>query len=176
MYVCPFCGLSKFESHGNEAECLTCHKKITYGEDKTITGIGYEFPFRFMTQWYDYQNDYINSLDTTLIKDEPAFWDHARMSAVILNKRKELLRADAQIALYGDRVVIDEGREDAITFCFSEVTAVSVLGRNKLNIYHGSSTYQFKGSKRFNAMKYVNFYYRYKNISKGESDNTFLGL
>ena len=98
------------------------------------------------------------------------------MSAVILNKRKELLRTDAQIALYGDRVVIDEGREDALTFSFSEVTAVSVLGRNKLNIYHGSSTYQFKGSKRFNAMKYVNFYYRYKNISRGESDNTFLGL
>ena len=54
VYVCPFCGLSKFESHGNEAECLTCHRKILYGEDKTITGVGFEFPFRFMTEWYDY--------------------------------------------------------------------------------------------------------------------------
>ncbi|MBR4074224.1 MAG: 1-acyl-sn-glycerol-3-phosphate acyltransferase [Firmicutes bacterium] len=28
VYVCPYCGLSKFESHGSETECLTCHRKI----------------------------------------------------------------------------------------------------------------------------------------------------
>ena len=176
MYVCPFCGLSKFESHGNEAECLTCHRKISYGEDKTITGVGYEFPFRFMTQWYDYQADFVNKLDLMRMTDEPVFQDSAKMSEVILNKRKEVLRANARISLYGDRVVIDEGRADAMIFPFMEVTAVSVLGRNKLNIYHGSSVYQFKGDKRFNAMKYVNFYYRYKNMQRGEENGKFLGL
>jgi len=176
VYVCPFCGLSKFESHGNEAECLTCHRKITYGEDKTITGVGCEFPFRFMTQWYDYQSDFVNSLDLTQMQQVPAFLDRARMSEVILNRNKQILRQDAQLGLYGDRVVIDEGREDAVVFPFAEVTAVSVLGRNKLNIYYGSSVYQFKGSKRFNALKYVHFYYRHKNLSRGESDNRFLGL
>ena len=176
MYVCPFCGLSKFESHGNEAECLTCHRKIVYGEDKSITGVDCDFPFRFMTEWYDYQAEFINGLDVTQMKDEPVFRDRARMSEVILNRRKQVLRKDAQIALYGDRIVIDEGREDAVTFLFGEVTAISVLGRNKLNIYHGSSAYQFKGDKRFNALKYVHFYYRHKNLSRGEGDNKFLGL
>lgn len=176
MYVCPFCGLSKFESHGNESECLTCHRKITYGEDKTITGVGYEFPFRFMTQWYDYQSDFINGLDILQFGAEPAFRDQAKMSEVILNKHKQVLRKEAQLSLYGDRVVIDEGREDALVLLFEEMTAVSVLGRNKLNIYHGSSVYQFKGSKRFNALKYVHFYYRHKNISRGDSDSKFLGL
>lgn len=176
MYVCPFCGLASFESHGNEAECTSCHRKIVYGEDKTITGVGYEFPFRFMTQWYDYQTDFVNGLDILKFSEQPAFCDRARMSLVILNKRKQVLRKSAEIRLYGDRVCVDEGREDPVEFPFGEVMAVSVLGRNKLNIYHGTSVYQFKGSKRFNALKYVNFYYRHKNISRGDTNGKFLGL
>ena len=176
MYVCPFCGLSKFESRGNEAWCTTCRRKISYGIDKTISGVDFEFPFRFMTQWYDYQKDFVNCLDLLQYTKEPAFRDQAKLSLVVLNKRKQVLRKQADLALYGDRIVIDEGREDELRFPFGETTAVSVLGRNKLNIYHGSSVYQFKGSKSFNALKYVNFYYRYKNIIRGDENGKFLGL
>lgn len=176
IYVCPYCGLAEFESHGNEAECTRCHRKVTYGEDKTITGVDFDFPFRFMTQWYDYQSDFVNALDILKYGQEAAFRDRARMSEVILNRRKQLLRKDAALSLYGDRVVIDEGKENEQVFSFADVTAVSVLGRNKLNIYHGSDAYQFKGDKRFNALKYVNFYYRYKNIVRGDTDGKFLGL
>ena len=63
-----------------------------------------------------------------------------------------------------------------MNFPFDEVTAVSVLGRNKLNIYHNKKVYQLKSGKRFNALKYVNIYYRYKNVSKGDTDGKFLGL
>lgn len=176
IYVCPFCGLAEFESHGNEAHCKVCGRTVTYGEDKTITGVGFEFPFRFMTQWMDYQEEFMNKLDLTQLVDEPLFQDQARMSQVILNKRKHLLRKDAQLRLYGDRVVIDEGREDAKALHFEDMTAIACLGRNKLNIYHGSDVYQFKGSKRFNALKYVNFYYRHKNIVRGDAENKFLGM
>ena len=176
VYVCPFCGLSKFESRGNEAWCTTCQRKVTYGADKTITGNGFEFPFRFMTQWYDYQQDFVNQLDLLKNTAEPFFFDQARMSLVVLNRRKQVLRKHANMALYGDRVVIDEGREDRLSIPFDEATAISVLGRNKLNIYHGSSVYQFKGNKSFNALKYVNFYYRYKNIIRGDENGKFLGL
>ena len=176
VYVCPFCGLSKFESRGNEAWCTTCQRKITYGADKTVTGIGYDFPFRFMTQWYDYQQDFVNQLDLLQHTKEPLFRDRAKISLVVLNKRKQVLRKRADIALYGDRVVIDGGREDQLCLPFAEATAVSVLGRNKLNIYHGSSVYQFKGSRSFNALKYVNFYYRHKNIIRGDENGKFLGL
>lgn len=172
IYVCPFCGLSKFESHGNEAECMTCHRKVLYGEDKSITGVGYEFPFRFMTEWYDYQRDYVNGLDLSRFENVPAFTDRARISEVILNRRKQVLRKYAFVELYGDRIVIDE----EMVLPFEEATAVSCLGRNKLNVYHDGKVYQFKGSKRFNALKYVNFYYRHKNISRGDFDGKFLGL
>ena len=45
-----------------------------------------------------------------------------------------------------------------------------------LNIYFGDRVFQIKGSKRFNALKYVNFCYRSKNISKGDENGKFLGL
>ena len=176
IYVCPYCGLSKWESHGNEAECLSCHRKITYGEDKRLVGQGYDFPFPFMAEWYAYQKDFVNGLDVMQYRDTPMFQDTADLRKVILNKRKELLRKDAAISLYGDRVVIDEQGSDPLVFPFEEATAVTVLGRNKLNIYHNKMVYQFKGSKRFNALKYVNLYYRYKNIVRGDSDGKFLGL
>ena len=51
-----------------------------------------------------------------------------------------------------------------------------VLGKNKLNIYDGKEIFQLKGSKRFNALKYVNFFHRYKNQTAGEQGGQFLGL
>ena len=57
-----------------------------------------------------------------------------------------------------------------------KAAAVSVLGRNKLNIYHGERLYQLKGGKRFNALKYVNIYYRSKNMGRGDKSGEFLGL
>ena len=176
VYVCPFCGLSRFESHGNEVECLTCHRKVTYGEDKRLIGVGYDFPFAFTTEWYDYQKDFINRFDVTLHTDKPLYEDTATLSEVILNQRKERMREDAKLSLYGDRVVIDEGAPSEITFLFSDATAVTVLGRNKLNIYHKGMVYQFKGSKRFNALKYVHIYFRHKNMTKGDTNAEFLGL
>jgi hypothetical protein len=53
---------------------------------------------------------------------------------------------------------------------------VTVLGRNKMNVYHGGKIYQFKGDKRFNALKYVHIFHRWKNLNKGDGNGKFLGL
>ena len=108
--------------------------------------------------------------------EKPIYEDIADFSQVIVNKKKVTLRKDAKIRLYGDKITIDEGGESALSFDFDDLTAVSVLGRNKLNIYLTTTVYQFKGGKRFNALKYVNIYYRYKNITKGDGNGKFLGL
>ena len=176
MYVCPYCGLSEFESNGNETECKKCHRKITYGEDKTLTGVGFEFPYRFMTEWYDAQKKFVCDLDLELYTETPMYTDRAKLSEVIIYKRKVVLKEEAVIKLYGNRITVDEGKEDSMVFPFEEISAVSVLGRNKLNIYHDKHVYQLKSDKRFNALKYVNMYYHYKNISKGETNEQFLGL
>ena len=81
-----------------------------------------------------------------------------------------------QLHLYGDRLVIDEGKENEMIFPFAETDAFTVLGKNKVNIYFGDKLYQLKGDKRFNALKYVNNYHHYKNVKRGEPHGEFLGL
>ena len=176
FYVCPFCGLAKWESSGHRASCCNCGRTITYGEDKRIRGEGFKFPFEFAAQWYDYQKQYVNSLDLTAMTGTPLFRDTANVSEVIVYQRKKVLRRNASISLYGDRLVLDEGAGNALVIPFSEVNAAACLGKNKLNIYHGKMIYQFKGGKRFNSLKYVNLYFRYRNILRGDENDQFLGL
>ncbi len=174
MYVCPYCGLSVFESHDDIIECKKCNRKVQYLPTKQLKGVGFDFPYEFVLGWYDYQCDFINSLDVREYIDTSMYQDSAKLSEVILNKRKEVLCEEAKITLYGNRIVI-EGTEEKEYF-FDELSAVTILGRNKLNIYHEGRVYQLKGDKRFNALKYVNIYHRYKNITKENRDVKFLGL
>jgi len=176
IYVCPYCGLAELESRGDIVECKACHRQVRYLLNKRLEGVGFDFPFPFVGQWYDYQQELVNGLDLTAHTREPLFRDAAALYEVIVYERKQLLRKQATFALYGDRVVVDEGTDNELVLPFSEVSAAAVLGRNKLNIYHNKMIYQVKGGKRFNALKYVNFFHRYKNISKGDRDGKFLGL
>ncbi len=176
MYVCPFCKLTTFESHGNEIECKQCGRKITYSNDMQLRGVGFDFPFETILDWYKYQEAFVNELDTTDYTVTPLYNDNAQLSEVIVNKNKNVLRKQSQVSLYGDRITIDENEENPLILPFDEVNAISVLGKNKLNIYHDKKIYQFKGNSRFNALKYVNIYHRNKNIVRGDTVGKFLGL
>ena len=176
IYVCPYCGLSKWESHNEVATCTTCNRSISYEPTKELRGVGFDFQFRSMNEWYEYQKEFVNALDVMEYIDKPLFRDTANLSEVIVYKNKIPFRKNAQLALYGNRVVINEGSKDEMVLLFDDVTALAVLGRNKCNIYHNGKVYQVKSDKRFNALKYVNIYYRYKNTRKGDCDGKFLGL
>ena len=176
MYVCPWCGLSAFESHGDVIGCKKCGRKIRYLPTKELQGQGFDFPYRFVNDWYEAQCDFINALDVTAFRDEPLYRDRVKLSEVVLYDRKKPLREETALALYGDRIVVGGDGDEQILLSFDEVTAVVVLGRNKLNVYHDGRVYQMKGDKRFNALKYVNIYYRYRNIKEGNIDGKFLGL
>ena len=114
---------------------------------------------------------YSTEVDINEYIDQPMYSEQASFSEVIVYKNKKMIRENAVVELYGDRVLIDDN-----VFPFAEITAASVLGRNKLNIYYDKKVYQLKGNKRFNAIKYVHMYYRYKNVNKGEGNEQFLGL
>lgn len=175
MYVCPTCGLSTFESHGCEITCKRCGITAEYGEDKRLTGVGCDFPFPFVNNWYTYQQQFVNGLDLTAYAEQPMYQERVRLSEVILQERKRLIAEDVTISLYGDRIVIGVA-DDPHVFPFAEMSAVTVLGRNKLNIYYQDRVFQVKGDKRFNALKYVNMFYHYKNVSRGDTCGEFLGL
>ena len=176
MYVCPKCGFSKFESHGNDIRCTTCGMNIHYGEDKKLTADSTAFSFPFLTKWYEYQKAYVNAMDPLANTTTPIFRDEANLSLVHIEKRKQTLCDTAKLCLYTDRITVNEGEENPMTLPFSDLSAVAVLGKNKVNLYYGKSLYQLKGDKRFNGLKYVNFYYRYKNVTGGDPNGEFLGL
>lgn len=173
IYVCPDCGLSSFESHNTTIKCLKCGKHAEYLPTKELRGE--DFPFRFVADWYNYQKLFINRLDVTECCETPLYCENVAFYKVIPCKKKELICKNATLSLYGDRisVTLPDGEQQ---YPFDEISAAAVLGRNKLNVYHGDSIYQIKGDKRFNALKYVQIYHRYKNIRKGEPYAEFLGL
>ena len=171
MYVCPWCGLSSFESHGDIIRCVKCGRQVRHLPTKELQGVGFESPFRFVNDWYEYQKDFVNGFDPTPFTEIPIYEDRAKVSEVIVYKRKEVLMKDAPVRLYGNRIELGD-----TVLPFEEISTVAVLGKNKLNIYHTEKLYQLKSDKRFNALKYVNLFYRSKNILRGESDGKFLGL
>lgn len=173
VYYCPYCGFSTFESEGDEIECMRCKRRIVYGEDKRLTGVGFDFPYGFVAEWYDAQSAFVADLDLSAYADQPMFTDVADVYDVVLNKRKKRIAKAASLRLFGDRIEID-GIENGV-LRFSELRA-AVLGRNKLNLYAQERTYQIKGGKRFNALKYVNVLYAGKNIDRGDANGKFLGL
>lgn len=171
LFTCPKCGLTNLESNKDVIKCTKCGLLARYTETTELQGINCDLPFRFVNDWYEYQKDLVNSLDVDTMTNEPIFEDVADMFEVIPNRRKFLQKRDVKLALYGDSVVVDNA-----AWSFTEISAVVVLGKNKLNIYIDGHIYQFRGSKRFNALKYVNIYHRYKNIQTHNKEECFLGI
>ena len=175
VYVCPECGLSTFHSQNDVVRCLKCGWEIRYLPTKELCGVEREFPFRFVAEWYDYQKDFINEFDVTAYTQKPLYREQISLSRVVPCERKVPICKTAELCLFGDRMETAwDGGE--YRFGFDETHAVTVLGRNKLNVYYGDTIYQIKGGKRFNALKYVHIYHRYQNVKKGEEHGSFLGL
>ena len=169
MYVCPCCGLAEFYSEGDIITCKSCHRQIRYLPNQRLQGVGFDFPFEYVAGWYGYQEDHVNQLDTTAHIETPLFRDRATVSTVAPCKRKVVLQEDAPLALYGNRI-----QAGGLTLFFEDIRVITVLGKNKLNIYHSDALYQIKGDARFNALKYMNIFFRNKNQRAGRGE--FLGI
>lgn len=169
MYVCPGCGLSTFHSEGCITTCTKCGLTVQHLPTKELTGE--DFPFRFAADWYDYQCDFVNKLDTRQYCETPLFTDTAELWEIFVNKNRVKLEDACSVQLYGNRITID-----GVDYLFEELSAVTVLGKNKVNLYFGKKLYQLRGDVHFNGLKYVNIYNRSKNIEKGNEYGEFLGL
>ena len=168
IYICPHCGISRFESHGDTLTCLGCGKSAKYLPTKEFEG---DFGFRFVNDWYGYQEDYVNQLDTREYLEKPLFEDVSDLYLVHVYDRKELLQKNIRLVMYGDRILLGDKE-----LSFADISTITVLGKNKMNIYAGKDLYQLKSHKRFNALKYMHLFYRAKNIEKGDPDEKFLGI
>lgn len=175
VYVCPFCGLSTFKSQNDTITCEKCKRVVRYLPTKELSGVGFDFPYRFVADWYEAQKTFVNNFDTEKFINEPIYSDSADLYEVIPYKKKNLIAKNSRISVFGDRIELDHGGDKTVCL-FEGNSGVTVLGRNKLNIYSGDKIYQLKGAKGFNAIKYVNLYHRSINIRKGNANESFLGL
>lgn len=176
IYVCPKCGLSVLESSKDTVRCTKCGLEARYLTTKEIEGTDGDFPFRFVNDWYEYQNEFVSKLDLSKYINEPMYTDKADIRKVIVYKKKEPFLKNANLSLYGDRIIFNEGDANEKILTFDKISSASVLGRNKLNIYFEDDIYQIKGGKRFCALKYVNIYYHSKKSLCGGENVKFLGL
>ncbi len=179
VYVCRKCGFSTFESKGNYITCKQCGERIFYSENKTLVSSLKDFPFKYVNDWYEYQNAFVRKADLSNYIEKPLYCDVVQVSEVIVCKKKITLGKGVKIYLYENRITIikntkyDKKLQTSINF--NDVSTATVLGRNKLNVYFNDKLYQIKGNKRFNALKYVNLFYKYKNKKDGDHGE-FLGL
>ncbi|MBO4501913.1 MAG: 1-acyl-sn-glycerol-3-phosphate acyltransferase [Clostridia bacterium] len=175
IYVCPTCGFSHFTSRGDLITCRSCGKSARLLPTKELEGVGHTLPFRFVGDWYAYEERYLINTDLSAYTDTPVFVDEAEVRKVILCKKKERLTKKARVCLYADRVTVESDGFNAV-FPFSVNGALTVLGNNKLNIYQKENVFQIVGRKSFNALKYVHVYNKFKNEEIGEKHGEFLGL
>ena len=171
LYVCPHCGFSEFLSEKDTVVCKSCGRKAKYNADKTFSG---DFPFLTLLEWYKYQEDVIVKSDFTA-GGSPIFKDVAKVSRVIPYVKKVPLYKNAEISLYTDKIVFRSG-EVKTDLPFDKIGAVTVLGRNKLNVYTDDTVYQIKGNRSFNALKYMHFYNVYSQKRGGKTDDFFFGI
>ena len=77
---------------------------------------------------------------------------------------------EGRLSFFADRLEIN-----GLKFDFSEITGMTVLGKNKINFYREGRIYQIQPPPRFCAVRMVNLFYSTK-IQTGENDNEFMGL
>lgn len=171
LYVCPQCGLSELESNGDLIRCKKCGLTARHKPTKELEGIGAALPFRFVADWYEYQCAFVNKMNPADHTEAPLYTDRAALYEVHLYQKKILLEKEVALQLFGDRLTV--GGE---VIPFDAVTGITVQGKNKLVIYWDGKVWQLKGGKRFNAMKYMNLCYRYKNVKEGNENGEFLGF
>ena len=170
MYVCPYCGLAEFYSENDTVTCKTCGRQIRYLPNQRLQGIGFDFPFPYVAQWYQYQCEFINQLDTSACIETPLYRETGTLSLVEPLKAKRVLEKDVSLTLYGNRL-----QAGSLTLFFEDISVMTVLGKNKLNVYHAEGLYQITGNCRFNALKYMNIFFRNKNQRTGTGSD-FLGI
>lgn len=175
IYWCPICGITHFTSKGNRLTCTTCGKEHIYTEYKTYVGVNGETWFNNVYDWYQYQEDELRKLSLLNRLEEEVFTtDIISFYSIIPRKKKVCIAKQVIIKLHPNHYeLVYEGVSKR--FFFKDIVSAGIFGKNKIDFFTKDIAYQIKANRRFNALKYVQFFYKYKSEMEG-IHNEFLGL
>ncbi|MBE5756962.1 MAG: 1-acyl-sn-glycerol-3-phosphate acyltransferase [Clostridiales bacterium] len=149
LYVCPNCGIVHFKSKGSSVTCSKCGLTANIDDYKKFSGVSFET----LKDWGDYQQEFIKNFDDTneIIKDTVNLYLNER------EKGKKKLMDGETLSLYIDKMLIKDKE-----FNFNDISGMDVVGDNAIYFHFENKTYRIDGGERFNAIKYVDFYNKFK--------------
>lgn len=163
-YCCPECkSFNSIYSSGNYIYCKNCHFTAEYTADLKVKKIKGETFGDKLSEWYTAQQKELVALTEKAKENEILFFDDDVELRKISGRNREYL-GSAKISATTSGIVI-KNEKSTYGLEFSELYGATVLGKRKINFYvDDKNTLQIKGSKRFNAIKYLHLY----NLKKGE--------
>lgn len=175
IYRCPICGVTHFESKRNVLKCTTCGKEHLYNEYKEFIGLNGDTFFKNVYEWYRYQEEELKKTHLLdLPEEEILTTDIVSFYFIIPRKKKIRIANQVILKLHSNHYeLIYDGVSKK--YLFNDIISAGIFGKNKIDFFTKDMAYQIKSDCRFNALKYVQFFYKYKNEMEG-INNEFLGL
>lgn len=160
LYVCPSCNkLHTLKSKNNIIKCSSCGEEVKYNNDLTLTSNNKNFSFKYINDWYNYQLDYVRN--TSFNDNEVIYEENIKLYLSRKYKSKKKIGI-GKIIMYKDKFIFNLKKEN-IEFKFSDIDAITMLGRKKMAIYYKNEIYQIFNHKKSNFIKYMHMFYKYKN-------------
>ena len=172
FYICPVCeAYHTISSANDKIYCTSCGLEVTYHKNLTFCPSDERFNFNNTSQWYDWQIAKI--IEKEYNDDELIYSDDIELYLSIPFKSKQLL-IDGKVNMYGSYFEF-MNENDVVKLKFEDISAVTLVGKKKMNIYVGDKTYQIFKTGKTNLLKYLHMYYVLENKRNG-GNYEFLGL
>lgn len=160
LFVCPKChALETLVSEKNAIKCKCCSLEATYEEDLSFSSNEPSFKFKKVSEWMNYQKEYLKDLDIeenkVLLGDEKV-----TLISCLEGKEKEV-ELVGKLQMNSKSFIIKGEKE--IQFFFKDIKQVENQGKHKLLFYIGKDYYEFKGGERFSSYKYYLMFNRINN-------------
>ena len=160
LFVCPKChALETLVSEKNAIKCKCCSLEATYEEDLSFSSNEPSFKFKKVSEWMNYQKEYLKDLDIeenkVLLGDE-----NVTLISCLEGKEKEV-ELVGKLQMNSKSFIIKGEKE--LQFFFKDIKQVENQGKHKLLFYIGKDYYEFKGGERFSSYKYYLMFNRINN-------------
>ena len=170
FYICPVCGkMHTISTNKNMIYCSFCELEVEHLPSLEFKANKDEFTFKNVKDWYKWQIDVIKEKDFSY--DEIIYQDEMGLYLSVPFKKKQLL-SFGMMKMYNDHFEFT-GKNENRNIYFNEITAITLVGKKKMNIYVGDTTYQVLNTPKTNLLKYMHLFYVIKNIG---GNYEFLGL